>query len=140
MNLFSRFLLINFYAILLFLLGTVGFLLSFLLLPSFYCFIPLPLCIFLLSAALKIFSAWPHKNENYRKLVEKNRNEIKLHTFRPLMSAPCGRLVARCVLLSLGEGRLYAQLKVFRPSLRQQFRENCRTQKTVIYISKDFKS
>ena len=55
------------------------------------------------------------------------------------MISPCGRLLVKAVLSDLNRKDEYRNLKQYIPSLRNQIKLNCRTEKTVVYINKDIK-
>ena len=123
MNAGFRFLYLNFYAVLLLLLGAAA------------ATVPL----YRITALVRIFSVWKDKKRRYEKLLERNKAEWEAHSFRPYMISPCGRLLVKAVLSDLNRKDEYRNLKQYIPSLRNQIKFNCRTEKTVVYINKDIK-
>lgn len=77
-----------------------------------------------IRGAVTILAAWPDKQRKYEILMEKNRDELRPDTFRQFMDAPCGRLLARVVLVDLGYPRgTYRRVK---REARPRFWRNCR--------------
>ena len=139
MNAGFRFLYLNFYAGLLLLSGAAAAAVPLYRITALFLFIQIPAALFCLYQSARIFSVWPDKKRRYEKLLERNREKWEEHSFRPYMISPCGRLLVKAVLSDLNRKEEYRNLKQYIPSLRNQIKLNCRTEKTVVYINKDIK-
>lgn len=139
MNAGVRFLYLNFYAGLLLLAGAAAVAVPLYRITALFLFIQIPAAFFCLYQSVRIFSVWPDKRRRYEKLLERNAAEWEAHSFRPYMISPCGRLLVKAVLSDLNRKDEYRNLKQYIPSLKNQVKLNCRTEKTVVYINKDFK-
>ena len=128
MNAGFRFLYLNFYAGLLLLSGAAAAAVPLYRITALFLFIQIPAALFCLYQSARIFSVWPD-----------NKAEWEEHSFRPYMISPCGRLLVKAVLSDLNRKEEYRNLKQYIPSLRNQIKLNCRTEKTVVYINKDIK-
>ncbi|MDY3938791.1 MAG: hypothetical protein SOZ27_00725 [Spirochaetia bacterium] len=129
----------NFYAVLLLLAGAAAVAVPLYRITALFLFIQIPAAFFCLYQSARIFSVWPDKRRRYEKLLERNATEWEAHSFRPYMISPCGRLLVKAVLSDLNRKDEYRNLKQYIPSLKNQVKLNCRTEKTVVYINKDFK-
>lgn len=94
------------------------------------------ICMACLYESVRIFASWSDKKRKYRVLMQRNAEQIRPDTFTEYMQAPCGRLLARIVLTDLQHPEAYRQLLLLRKPLRDNLREGCRPQKTVIYSIK----
>lgn len=139
MNAGFRFLYLNFYAVLLLLLGAAVAAVPLYRITALFLFIQIPTALLCIHESVRIFSVWKDKKRRYEKLLERNKAEWEAHSFRPYMISPCGRLLVKAVLSDLNRKDEYRNLKQYIPSLRNQIKLNCRTEKTVVYINKDIK-
>lgn len=139
MNAGFRFLYLNFYAVLLLLLGAAAATVPLYRITALFLFIQIPTALLCIHESVRIFSVWKDKKRRYEKLLERNKAEWEAHSFRPYMISPCGRLLVKAVLSDLNRKDEYRNLKQYIPSLRNQIKLNCRTEKTVVYINKDIK-
>ena len=139
MNAGFRFLYLNFYAVLLLLLGAAVAAVPLYRITALFLFIQIPTALLCIHESVRIFSVWKDKKRRYEKLLERNKAEWETHSFRPYMISPCGRLLVKAVLSDLNRKDEYRNLKQYIPSLRNQIKLNCRTEKTVVYINKDIK-
>lgn len=139
MNAGFRFLYLNFYAVLLLLLGAAAAAVPLYRITALFLFIQIPTALLCIHESVRIFSVWKDKKRRYEKLLERNKAEWEAHSFRPYMISPCGRLLVKAVLSDLNRKDEYRNLKQYIPSLRNQIKLNCRTEKTVVYINKDIK-
>ena len=139
MNAGFRFLYLNFYAGLLLLLGAAAATVPLYRITALFLFIQIPTALLCIHESVRIFSVWKDKKRRYEKLLERNKAEWEAHSFRPYMISPCGRLLVKAVLSDLNRKDEYRNLKQYIPSLRNQIKLNCRTEKTVVYINKDIK-
>ena len=139
MNAGVRFLYLNFYAGLLLLAGAAAVAVPLYRITALFLFIQIPAALFCLYQSARIFSVWKDKKRRYEKLLERNAAEWEAYSFRPYMISPCGRLLVKVVLSDLNRKDEYRNLKQYIPSLKNQVKLNCRTEKTVVYINKEFK-
>lgn len=139
MNAGFRFLYLNFYAGLLLLSGAAAATVPLYRITALFLFIQIPAALLCIHESVRIFSVWKDKKRRYEKLLERNKAEWEAHSFRPYMISPCGRLLVKAVLSDLNRKDEYRNLKQYIPSLRNQIKLNCRTEKTVVYINKDIK-
>lgn len=139
MNAGFRFLYLNFYAGLLLLSGAAAATVPLYRITALFLFIQIPTALLCIHESVRIFSVWKDKKRRYEKLLERNKAEWEAHSFRPYMISPCGRLLVKAVLSDLNRKDEYRNLKQYIPSLRNQIKLNCRTEKTVVYINKDIK-
>lgn len=139
MNAGVRFLYLNLYAGLLLLAGAVTVAVPLYRITALFLFIQIPAAFFCLYQSARIFSVWKDKKRRYEKLLERNKAEWEAHSFRPYMISPCGRLLVKAVLSDLNRKDEYRNLKQYIPSLKNQVKLNCRTEKTVVYINKEVK-
>lgn len=139
MNAGFRFLYLNFYAVLLLLSGAAVAAVPLYRITALFLFIQIPTALLCIHESVRIFSVWKDKKRRYEKLLERNKAEWEAHSFRPYMISPCGRLLVKAVLSDLNRKDEYRNLKQYIPSLRNQIKLNCRTEKTVVYINKDIK-
>ena len=139
MNAGFRFLYLNFYAVLLLLLGAAAATVPLYRITALFLFIQIPTALLCIHESVRIFSVWKDKKRRYEKLLERNKAEWEAHSFRPYMISPCGRLLVKAVLSDLNRKDEYRNLKQYIPSLRNQIKLNCRTEKTLVYINKDIK-
>lgn len=139
MNAGFRFLYLNFYAGLLLLAGVAVAAVPLYRITALFLFIQIPTAFFCLYQSARIFSVWKDKKRRYEKLLERNKAEWEEHSFRPYMISPCGRLLVKAVLFDLNRKDEYRNLKQYIPSLKNQVKLNCKTEKTVVYINKDIK-
>ena len=133
MNAGFRFLYLNFYA------GAAVAAVPLYRITALFLFIQIPTALLCIHESVRIFSVWKDKKRRYEKLLERNKAEWEAHSFRPYMISPCGRLLVKAVLSDLNRKDEYRNLKQYIPSLRNQIKLNCRTEKTVVYINKDIK-
>lgn len=141
---FRRFVYLNSYAYLLLFAG-IG--IAFIPLYRVHWILAIPhiaVVLVLVDSAIKILSRWKSKKRSYNILIERNREEICIDSFKEYMQAPCGRLLVRVVLTDLGKKEEYRTLKKkFIPTLREHFKmikKAMKPQRTVIYIAGEDKA
>ncbi|WP_246846309.1 hypothetical protein [Leptospira biflexa] len=85
---------------------------SFSLNISFYFKIPVYLCsLYIMSISINLASAYKSKVRSIYLLIRKNRNKIKLTSFKEYMQAPCGRQIVKIVLSKTNKKEYYKLLK-----------------------------
>ena len=104
---FLRFMYINIYSFLLFILGVLIFLLPlevFLLLAKIAC------ALWAAYNGAYLLSLWKGKNRKMMTLLARNRKEIRPDTFRKLKGTLCGRLMVNLTLADLRKTGNYSSL------------------------------
>ncbi len=106
-------LIVNIYAILLDVIGLVMFAAALLLLRTW--FVTAVLCFFLavvmLYGGFGVHSTYPEKRRIYSILIRKNRDGVKMESFKDFLSVPCHRVVVRMVLYHLHQSAMYSAIK-----------------------------
>lgn len=106
-----RFLYLNSYGLLL-LLGGVGLTMVPVLQVSVPLFVAKCLIVlFCLYKGVLILAQWPEKKKYYKKLLSINKREIKQSSFETFVCSPCGRLLTKAVLKSLGRSECYREIR-----------------------------
>ncbi len=138
MHKFFRFVYLNTYSFLLLFCG-----LAIIIIPlykvSFLLLIPqITVSILFLKPSAELFSTWKDKQKKYQILIGKNKKEFRPESFEIFMKAPCGRLLTKSVLKDLGYKDKYKELCIYKDPLFISIKNNCKSQKTTVYINKDF--
>ncbi len=128
-----RWLRLNAYALLLFVLGA-GVALVPLWCVSLWLAVPQAVVVLVcLRNGLRIVSTWSDKKRKYDLLMQRNADGLRPDTFTDYMQAPCGRALARVVLNDLGCPERYKELKKLKKPLMQRL--DCKPLQTVVYIN-----
>lgn len=111
MKSFFRFLYLNIYGLLL-LLGGLGLT----MVPVFQISVPLfvgkcLVVMFCQYKGIQILAQWPQKKKFYRQLIVINSRTIKESSFETFVCSPCGRLLTKAVLKSLGRSECYREIR-----------------------------
>ncbi len=133
-----RYLYLNSYAILLFLLGMACAFIPCYKVSWLLVAVQVVAVILFLRGAAIIFSSWNDKKRKYAVLMERNSSGIRHETFSEYVQAPCGRLLIRIVLKDLGLQSEYRNIMKLKKPLLVNLKESCTPRKTRIYINKDF--
>jgi hypothetical protein len=102
-----RFLYINIYAFLLFVLGVFFTLLSMDIFLILFKYMVAALCA---GSGISIFLQWKVKLRKIKVLVSRNKNELRYDTFRKLNETLCGQLMIRVALSDLRKTDNYRTL------------------------------
>lgn len=91
-----------------------------------------------MKGGYKILSTWEDKKRKYNMLMERNKAQIRPDTFSEFMQAPCGQLLSKVVLHDLGHSEAYKELQALRKPLKERILVSCKPQKSVIYINENY--
>jgi len=124
----GRFLYINTYAWLLFLLGIVVLICPLYRINRWLFIVQIVVSIFPFFFGCVILSHWNSRKREYDILMSKNEHEFTPSTFKLYLDAPCSRLLTRLVLKDLGKSSEFRNLT----KLSDFYDSKCCERKTVV--------
>ena len=133
---FSRYLYLNFYGILLFIISIICLILSIFTYNNgnVYIAVPFVLIFFIcLKGSFSILASWEDKKRKYAILMTRNEKDFRPDTFSEYMEAPCGRLLTKIVLKDLNRIDSYDELKIYKKTLCSLCKKSYKKTKITIH-------
>ena len=132
---FGRFVYLNAYAFLLFIIG-VGIAFTPIYKSGHWWLVAAQVVtvFIILKGSVEIFKSWNDKKRKYHVLIERNAETLRPDTFSEYMKAPCGRLLVKIVLKDLGKQDEYKNLKKYKEPFIKKLAKAHKPKKSIVYM------